>query len=126
MLDDLIHRPRRQQLAALALMAALGALRASRGILAPFRRDPRPIDARRRRRIPRAAIQPALQLGDPLILARNPRAQRLDLHPQSVVLLRERQQHRDHGITTLLIDRLGLTPLHTPEFDKTESCPPTN
>ena len=83
MLDDLIHRPRRQQRAALALMPGLGALFATRWILATPRRAGRRIGARRQRRVTRAAVQPTLELGDPLILPRDPRSQRLDLSDPS-------------------------------------------
>jgi hypothetical protein len=62
--------------------------------------------------------QPALKLGDPLILTRNPRFKPADLliHPQ---------QHRHHGLSALVVDRLRLRALHTNKFDGAELCPPT-
>ena len=76
-LDDVIHGPRRQQWPALALMAELGTLFATRWILATLRCAGRQIGARGNRRITRAAVQPALELGDPLILASDMRLQLL-------------------------------------------------
>ena len=69
--------------------------------------------------VPRAAVQPPLKLGDPLVLACNTRFELLNLliHPQ---------QHRHHDLTALVIDRLRLSALHTQIFDKAELCPPTN
>ena len=66
-LDDLVHRPRRQERSTVALVTWLGALFASRWILATHRSARRKIRARWRRA--RAAVQPALELSDPLILA---------------------------------------------------------
>jgi hypothetical protein len=125
-LNDLIDRPRRQQRAVLALMPGLAALLASRRILAARRRRARRIGARRLRGVPRRPPELALQLRDPLVLAGDPKGQLLDLLLQSLVLRRQRQQHLDDGITALLIDRLGLAPLHTTRFDNAPLCPPTH
>src|SRR5664280_2323768 len=116
-LDDLIHRPRRQQWPTLALMTRLSALPATRAILVPSRRCTPRISAGRLRAIPRTAIQPTLKLRDPLALTRHLRTQRLDLrvHPQ---------QHPDHNFPALGKDRLSLSPLHTTTFDSAELCPP--
>lgn len=118
-IDDLVDRPRRQQRPALALVPGLRALLATGRILAAPRRRPRRILTRRLRRVPRRALRPALQLRDPLLLPGDPLAQRLDLrvHPQ---------QHRDHDLATLLVDRLSLGPLHTTRFNAAALCPPTD
>ena len=136
-LDDLVDRPRRQQRAALALMPWLSALLAPRRVLAaPWRRAGR-IGAGRLRRVPRRALgrrarqiaagrtrrvtrrtpNPALKLRDPLVLLGDALLQPLDL-------LVHAQQHRDDDILALLVDRLGLSALHTPEFDAARLCPP--
>jgi hypothetical protein len=101
----------------LTFVTGLGALFATRWILATLRRAGRRIGARGNRRVARAAVQPTLKLGDPLILAHDPRGQRLDLsiHPQ---------QHLDNCLTTSVIDRFRLNPLHTKTFDTTPLQPP--
>ena len=77
----------------------------------------RRVRARRGRGVARAAVQPPLELGDPLILARDTRFQPADLliHPQ---------QHRNHSLAALVVDRLRLGALHTPVFDAAGLCPP--
>ena len=77
------------------------------------------IGARGNRRVTRTAVQPTLKLRDPLILARNPRGQRLNLsvHPQ---------KHLNDRLTPSVIDRFRLNPLHTKRFDEAELYPPTN
>ncbi len=87
------------------LLLARAPLRPRRPIL-----PPRLILTRRLRRVPRILAQLPLK---PL----HPRGQLLDLtiHPQ---------QHLDHGLTPRVIDRLRLTPVHTPKFDKASLCPP--
>src|SRR5580698_4405205 len=102
MIDNLIDRPRRQQRTPLALMSRLTALPAPRRILLALGRATRRIRARRLRTVARTTTQPPL------------------------VLLRQRQQHRDDRITTLLIDRLRLDALHASYFDTAQLCPPTN
>jgi hypothetical protein len=116
-IDDLVDRPRRQQRPALALMAGLGALLATRWVLAAPRRRARRVLAGRLRRVARVATKPTLQLRDALLLPGNLRGQRLDLgvHPQ---------QHRHDDLSALLVDRLGLGPLHTPAFAAAALCPP--
>jgi hypothetical protein len=126
MIDDLVDRPRRQQRAALALMPRLAALPAPRRILAAPGRRARRIDARRLRRVARAAVQPPLQLRDPLILTGNPGRQALDLRLQTLVLRRQRQQHRDDRVTALLVDRLRLGALHTQNSTRQSYVPLTN
>jgi transposase len=74
-LDQLIHRRERQQLTAVTLVPCLGALRAPRWVLPTLGRLARRIDAWWSRRVPRTAVQPALQHSDPLILTRNTRLQ---------------------------------------------------
>jgi hypothetical protein len=100
-------------------MTGLGALSATRRILATLRRAHRRIGARGNRRVTRAAVQPALKLGDTLILAGNPRRQHLDLgvHPQ---------QHLNDRLTPSVIDRLRLNPIHPSKFDTPRLCPPTH
>jgi hypothetical protein len=98
-------------------MPMLGALFATRWILATLRRADGRIGTRGNRRVTRTAIQPALELRDPLILARDPHGQRLNLriHPQ---------KHPNDRLTPSVIDRFGLNPLHTPKFDEAQLCPP--
>jgi hypothetical protein len=43
---------------------------------------------------------------------------------QPLVLSRQRQQHLHDRVTTPVIDRLGLAPLHTTRFDNPALCPP--
>jgi hypothetical protein len=91
-------------------MTGLGALFAPRSILAALRRTGRRIGARRNRGVARTAVQTTLELSDPLILASDPRRQHLDLgvHPQ---------KHLHDRLTTSVIDRFRLNPLHTTGFD---------
>jgi hypothetical protein len=98
-LDDLIDRPRRQQPAALALMTGLGALSTRRAPLRAWRCSRRVL-ARRQRRIPRRPRELPLELLDPA-------HQLLDLtiHPQ---------QDLNDRLTTRVIDRPRLRPLHAP------------
>lgn len=119
MLDDPVHRARRQQLTPVTLVPGLAARLTPGGILTAPRHRGRRVCARWRRAITRAAIQPALKLRDPLVLTRDPRFQPRDLliHPQ---------KHRHHDLTALTIDRLSLNALHTKGFDNAQSCPPTN
>jgi hypothetical protein len=117
MLDDHVHGPRRQKRPALALVTGLGALFATRWILATLRCAGRRISARGNRRVTRAAVQPALEQGDPLILASDMRLQLLDtaIHPQ---------ENLDNDLAPTIVNRLRLNSLHTTKFDKTELCPP--
>lgn len=124
-LDDLIDRPSWQQRAALALMPRLGARLAPRRILAAPQRRARRVGTRRLRGVPRRPAQLALQRRDPLILRADLRRQLGDLRLKTLVLRRQRQQHPHDGIAALLIDRLGLAPLHTTRFDRPTLCPPT-
>jgi hypothetical protein len=81
-------------------------------------RSSRRIGARRNRRVTRTAIQPPLKHSDPLILTSDTLDDRLDLgiHPQ---------KHLNNRLTTRVIDRLSLNPLHTTRFDA-PAMPPTN
>src|SRR5674476_1463889 len=81
-LDDLVHRPCRQQRPTLALVPRLSTLPSPRGILAPPRCAVRRIGARWSRGVPRVALQPALELGDALVLVGYPRRERLHLRSQ--------------------------------------------
>lgn len=114
-----INGPRWQQRTPAPLMTGLGALFAPRCILAALRRGGGRIGARGNRRVARAAVQSALELSDPLILAGDPRRQRLDLgvHPQ---------QDLNDRLTTSVIDRFRLGPLHTTGFDTAQLTPPTH
>src|SRR3954447_18005978 len=105
-------------------MTGLAARLAPRRILAATRRAARRIGARRLRRVARSPLDPALKLPDPLLLPGDLRRQLLDLRLKPLVLRRQRQQHLDDDIATLLIDRLGLGALHTPKFDPRRLCPP--
>src|SRR5665811_778967 len=108
-LDELIHRACRQQLAAVALMPRLSALRTPRAILSP-RKPPlaRRIRARRQRGVTRTLSQLPLQL-------LHPRLQLLDTQVH-------RQQNLDYSLTPRVINRLRLRALHTPRFDEAELC----
>jgi hypothetical protein len=119
MLDHPVHRPHRQQRPAPALMSRLGALLATRWILAALRRASRRIGARGNGGVARAAVQSAPELVDALILAGDTHGQRLDLsvHPQ---------QHLHDRHAPSVIDRLRLNPVHTTGFDTADPYPPTN
>jgi len=118
-LDHPIDSPHGQQWPTPAFMTGLGALFATRWILAALRRAGGRIGARGNGGVARAAVQSALKLSDALILASDPRSQRLDLgvHPQ---------QHLDDRLTPSVIDRFRLNTLHTTGFDAAELCPPTH
>jgi hypothetical protein len=96
-IDDLVHRPRRQQRTAAALVAALSAPLAPRGILAARRGGGR-IGARWTRGVARALAQLALELLDAGF-------QLLDaaVHPQ---------QHLDDCLASRVVDGLRLTTVH--------------
>ncbi len=110
--DDVIDRREWQQLSAVTLVPRLRTRPAPRRILAPLRRYPGRVQARRTRRITRATTQLALEL-------LHPRLQLLDtaIH---------RQQHLNYSLTPRVIDHLRLRALHTPGFDEAELCPPTH
>jgi hypothetical protein len=118
-IDELIHRPSRQQRPSLAVMTALATRLAARRVLATPRRRSRRILARRLGRVARRTLDLALKLGDPPLLPRDALLQPLDLlvHPQ---------QHGDHDLAALVVDRLRLRPLHTTRFDGPALCPPTH
>jgi hypothetical protein len=112
-LEDLIHRGYRQQLAAVTLVPRLSALHTPRAILSPHSPPlALRIRARRQQRVTGAPSELALQL-------LHPRFQLLDaaIH---------RQQNLDYNLTPRVIDRLRLRALHTLTFDEAELCPPTN
>ena len=115
-LDDLVDGPRRQQRPPLALVTGLAALLATRSVLAAPRRRAGRILAGRLRGVARVAPQPALELRDALLLTGHTLGQPRDLlvHPQ---------QHRDHRLTALVVDRLRLGALHTTEFAAAALCP---
>jgi hypothetical protein len=104
-LDHLVHCAGRQQLPAMALVTRLSALLAPRRVLAPSRRRGRRVGTWGLRAIARAAVQPALELRDPLILARDTLLEPPDLlvHPQ---------EHRHDDLAALVVDRLRLRALH--------------
>lgn len=108
-LDHLIDRPRRQQRPAVTLMTVLGALLATRGVLAALG-IARRIGARRTRRVARALVQLALELPDTSLKLLD-----APIHPQ---------QHLDHDLTTGIINRLRLGTLHANGFDTPRLCPP--
>jgi hypothetical protein len=113
MLNHLIDRTRRQQLAAVTLVPRLSALRTPRAILSP-RRPPLAwrIRARRQRRVTRAPRELTLQLSHP----------RFELLNTTI----HRQQNLDYSLTPRVIDRLRLRALHTPTFAEAELRPPTH
>jgi len=118
MLGELVDRPRGQQRPALALMAQLRALLAPRPVLATLGRQPG-----------RSALGGCDELRDERPTRRSSSAIRSSCAATRFSkrdLLIHPQQHRDHRITTLVIDRLGLGPLHTTTFDNAALCPPTD
>jgi hypothetical protein len=100
-------------------MTALATRLAARRVIATPRRRSRRILAWRLGRVARRTLDLALKLGDPLLLPRDALLQPLDLlfHPQ---------QHGDHDLAALVVDRLRLRPLHTTRFDGPALCPPTH
>ena len=84
---------------------------APRRILAPLRRRPWRVRARRTRRITRATTQLALKLLHP----------RLELLDTTI----HRKQNFNYSLTPSVIDRLRLRALHATRFDEAELCPPT-
>lgn len=90
-------------------MTGLATLPAPRSRLSPALRRLWRILARRRRRIPRVAIQPLLEILDTSDQLRDLSVLRVD--PR-----RQRQQNRDDRLAPLLRDRLRLGPLHTARF----------
>ena len=115
--DDLVDGRRRQQLATFALVAGLGALAATRRVLATLRRTASRIGTRRLRRVARRALDLTLKLSDPFLLPGHALHQPPDLlvHPQ---------QHRDDDLLALLVNRLSLSPLHATGFAAAALCPP--
>ena len=104
-LDHLIHGARRQHLAPASFVAGLASTLSPRRVLARPRWRGRRVGAWWLRAIARVAIQPALELGDPLILACDPLLESTDL-------LVHAQQHRHHDLAALVVDRLRLSVLH--------------
>ena len=98
-----------QQLAPLALMSGLGALRPPGGIGPLSLRRTWWVLARWRRGVTRVAIQALLELGDPLLVSGGLLG---DLLAQLLDLFVHSQQHRDDRLAALLVDRLGLGALH--------------
>jgi len=121
-----LHHPidglRRQQLAPLAPVSGLGALRAPGGIGALALRRPWRVLARRHGGVVRVAVEPSLQLGDPLVVLDGLLS---DLPGQLLDLFVHAQQHRDNGLATLVIDRLGIGALYAKGFAGRRLCPPT-
>ena len=118
-LDHLIHRAGGQQIAPAALVAALGTLRAPRAVLASRGRLAGSIGARRSGGVARVAIQPALELLDPLVLAGHALLQPLDLSVHA-------QEHLDDDLAPRVIDGLRLSAVHALGFDAPGLCPLTN
>src|SRR6202022_313602 len=95
-LDELVNRPRRQQLTTMPLMTRLPARRTARTVLAaPTRRRARRILTRRRRRVTRVTPDTPLEPLDPRLKLRDP-----TIH---------RQQHLDDRLTARRVDRLRLS-----------------
>ena len=118
MLDDLVDALERLEPAAVAGMTRLPARLSPRRLLLSLRR-PRRILARRQRRVPRAPVQPPLEL-------LHPSRQLRDLRVLGSDPLRQRHKHRDNRVATLLVDRLRLSPLHTTKFDIQAEDPSTD
>src|SRR5215211_3916913 len=115
--DDLVDRGRRQQLTAATLMTRLTAWRAPRPLRPPRWTRTRRIARWRPRGVARVAGKLPLELVDP-------RRQPLNLPPQPLVLRRKLKQNTHNRLTARVVDRLRLTPIHTPRFDAAELCPP--
>jgi len=115
-LDDLIDGPSGQQRPSLALMARLATGLAARRILATTRRTARRIGTGRLGGVARRALGLTLKPRDPLILLRHALFQPRDLliHPQ---------QDRNDRLAALVVDRLGICPLHTTGFAANPLCP---
>ena len=118
MLNELVDTLERLEPSTMAGMTRLPARPTLRRRPLPLRRARR-ILARRQRRVPRAPVQPTLKL-------LHPSRQLLDLRILSSDPLRQRHQHPNNSITTLLVDRLRLNPLHTTRFAAEPEDPSTN
>src|SRR5262249_32374256 len=110
-LDDLVHRPRRQQLPPVALVVGLGAAPLARGVLAARRGTGR-IGARWTRGVARALLQLPLEFLHTCLKL-------LDaaVHPQ---------QHLDDDLSSGVVDRLRFDALHAEGVDAEGLCPLTD
>jgi hypothetical protein len=112
MLDDFVDLLGRKQPPVPTLMTGLTTTPPPRALPARTRRRRRRILRRRQRRVPRAPVQPPLELGyaslEPLV--------RLDQ-------LTQPQQQRDSRLTITIKDRLSLSPLHPYMFAATTEVP---
>ena len=105
MLDDLVDLLGREQPPMPALMPRLTTTPPTRFLPARPRRHRRRILRRRQRRVPRAPVQPPLELTHP------------SLEPQiRLDQLAHPQQQQNSRLTITIQDRLGLSPLHTSKF----------
>jgi hypothetical protein len=111
-IDQIIHRPRRQQRAPMTPAPGLPARFTPGAILATLRPAPRRIRARRPRGITRVPGQLTLKLLHP--------------HLQLLNAAIHRQQDLNYSPTPRVIDRFRLNALHTTEFDRAQLCPPTH
>src|SRR6266540_3218567 len=123
--DLMIDPLGRQQTPVPALMTRLPTLPAARPLPAFARRRARRVLAWWCRGIARVATEPLLEV-------LNPREELLDLpgllgdlRVLRIDSRRERQQHADDRIPALLVDRLGLGPLHTARFATPTEDPST-
>src|SRR5262249_37331272 len=114
--DDLGHALEWKQRPPVTGMTRLAAL------LAPCPARPSPLTqpgrivARRQRRVTRIALQPLLELLDPL-------RQRVELRVLRLQSRRQRQQHLDDRLASLRVDRLRLRALHTRSFATPKRVP---
>jgi len=112
-LEKLVERRDRRQMATASRMAGLGAAPAPRErSLAALGRGQR-IQAGGQRGVARVAVEAPLQLGDALLLLGEALSQLGDLSLEESVLRRELHEYGDDRLTSLLIDRLSLGALHT-------------
>lgn len=109
MLNDLVDALERLEPTAVTGITRLPARPTIRLRPLPLRRPGR-ILARRQRRVPRAPAQPPLEL-------LHPSSQLRDLRVLKSDPFRQRHKHHDHRVTTLLVNSLRLSPLHTTRFD---------
>jgi hypothetical protein len=115
-LDHLAHPLERKQRPPMPAMARLPALLPPRPPRPAPLPQPRRIIARRQRRIARVAFEALLELLDPL-------RQRGELRVLRLQPRRQRQQHVDHRLASLRVDRLRLRALHTRSFATPKRVP---
>ena len=110
--DQLVDRLDRRQPAAATPTARQGPLRSPRRVGPLALGRPGRVLAGRRRGVTRVALEPALELGDPLVLAGHPLGQPLHLLGQTPVLGGDLDEHPHHDLAAPVVDRPRLAALH--------------